>query len=291
MGVSPLRSQESGVRSQRGSVVTLTTHHSPLTNVLAFAAMFVALASSVSASAQELTDVQAVETAKESFSGRTRYPYYDRQKDDVRQLSVEEPVSDEAANRKSKWTGKNAKANTRTGGGGNSASFLGPALQGLGLAALVIFIGLIAYLIARAFLKNEVTETKVSKVVETSRDVDKVQALPFQLRKPTSDFLAEAQRLYAAGNYSEAIIYLYSHLLVQLDTHHVIRLAKGKTNRQYLREARSRPALREILERTMIAFEDVFFGHHTLSREEFEACYSRVEEFHSHLEKLERAAA
>jgi hypothetical protein len=254
--------------------------------------MLVALTRCGGAAAQELTDEQAVEAAKESFSGRTRYPYYDRQKDDERQLSVEESAPDESANRKSKWTGKNARANTRTGGGaGNSVSFLGPALQGLGLAALVIFIGLIAYLIARAFLKNEVTETKVSKVIETSRDVDKVQALPFQLRKPTSDFLAEAQRLYAAGNYSEAIIYLYSHLLVQLDTHHVIRLAKGKTNRQYLREARSRPALREILERTMIAFEDVFFGHHTLSREDFESCYSRVEEFHAHLEKLERAAA
>ncbi len=253
--------------------------------------MLVALAVCSLATAQELTDERAVETAKESFSGRTRYPYYDRQKDDVRQLEVQEPAVDEAANRKSKWTGKNATAKNRTGGGGNAASALGPFLQGIGLAALVLFIGVIAYLIARAFLKNEVTETKVSKVIETSREVDKVQALPFQLRKPTGDFLAEAQRLYAAGSYSEAIIYLYSHLLVQLDTHHVIRLAKGKTNRQYLREARSRPALREILERTMIAFEDVFFGHHALSREDFEACYSRVEEFHAHLEKLERAAA
>jgi hypothetical protein len=259
--------------------------------LLAVVTFVAALLPDVTTLAQDLTDEKAVEAAKESFSGRTRYPYYDRQQDDVRQLNVEEPATDQAANRKSKWTGKNPKANTRTGGGGNSGSFLGPVLQGFGLAALVIFIGLIAYLIARAFLKNEVTETKVSKVIETSRDVDKVQALPFQLRKPTSDFLAEAQRLYAAGNYSEAVIYLYSHLLVQLDTHHVIRLAKGKTNRQYLRETRSRPALREILERTMIAFEDVFFGHHTLSREEFEACWSRVEEFHGQLEKLERAAA
>jgi hypothetical protein len=273
--------------------VSITTHHSPLTRLFAVAALFtIALALCSRSYAQELTDEQAVESAKESFSGRTRYPYYDRQKDDVRQLEVQEPTVDQAANRKSKWTGKNATARKRTGGGGgNAASALGPLLQGVGLAALVLFIGLIAYLIARAFLKNEVTETKVSKVIETSREVDKVQALPFQLRKPTGDFLAEAQRLYSAGNYSEAIIYLYSHLLVQLDTHHVIRLAKGKTNRQYLRETRSRPQLREILERTMIAFEDVFFGHHALSREDFEACYSRVEEFHSHLKMLERAAA
>jgi hypothetical protein len=282
---------EPAVKSLAGSNAAYSLRTAWLAPAMALVA---ALVCCVAALAQdptdEFTDQRAVEAAKESFSGRTRYPYYDRQRDDVRQLNVEEPVTDEAANRKSKWTGKNAPTKTRPAGG-NTASALGPLLQGIGLAALVLFIGLIAYLIARAFLKNEVTETKVSKVIETSREVDKVQALPFQLRKPTGDFLAEAQRLYAAGNYSEAVIYLYSHLLVQLDTHHVIRLAKGKTNRQYLRETRSRPQLREILERTMIAFEDVFFGHHTLAREDFEACWNRVEEFHGHLEKLERAAA
>jgi hypothetical protein len=78
---------------------------------------------------------------------------------------------------------------------------------------------------------------------------------------------------------------------VQLDRHHVIRLTKGKTNRQYLREARARPLLREILDRTMIPFEDVFFGHHKLSREQFEQCWRRLDEFQAELERLERAAA
>jgi hypothetical protein len=121
--------------------------------------------------------------------------------------------------------------------------------------------------------------------------VDRVEALPFHLRKPTGDFLSEARRLYEAGNYSEAVIYLYSHLLVQLDRHHVIRLTKGKTNRQYLREVRSRTLLREILDRTMVAFEDVFFGHHALTRERFEECWRRLDEFHGELERQERAAA
>jgi hypothetical protein len=242
--------------------------------------------------ANDMTDEEAVAAAKDGLAGRTRFPFYDRQKDDVRQLNVEPPAETaDSANRRSKWTGKKGTGRTRGGGGGPTASFFGELLQALGLAALIIFIAVIAYLIARAFLKNEVTETKVSKVVETSRDVDKVQALPFQLRKPTGNFLAEAERLYSAGNYSEAVIYFYSHLLVELDAHHVIRLAKGKTNRQYLRETRTRLVLRDILGRTMIAFEDVFFGHHELSRERFEECWSRVAEFHGELEKAERAAA
>jgi hypothetical protein len=237
-----------------------------------------------------MSDDEAVAAAKDGLAGRTRYPFYDRQKDDVRRLNVEPPSdSADSANRRSKWTGKSAKGTPR--GRLPTFSGVGEVLQAIGLAALIIFIALIAWLIARAFLKNEVTETKVSKVIETSRDVDKVQALPFQVRKPTGNFLAEAERLYAAGNYSEAVIYLYSHLLVELDTHYVIRLTKGKTNRQYLRESRTRPVLRDILGRTMIAFEDVFFGHHELSRERFEECWTRVNEFHGELEKVERAAA
>ena len=50
------------------------------------------------------------------------------------------------------------------------------------------------------------------------------------------DLLAEARRHYQAGNYGAAIVYLFSFQLVQLDQRQIIRLAKGKTNRQYLRE-------------------------------------------------------
>jgi len=259
---------------------------------LAFAALLIGASAIVPPCVRaQLSDDQASESAKKSLGGRTRFPFYDRTKDDVRQLNVAPPADNDSANRKSKWAGKKSAPTTARVPRARSGSLLGTALQVVGLAALVIFIGVLAWLIAAAFLKNETTETVVSKVVETSRDVDRVEALPFHLRKPTGDFLAEAQRLYEAGNFSEAVIYLYSHLLVQLDRHHVIRLTKGKTNRQYLREARTRPLLREILDRTMIPFEDVFFGHHELSREQFEQCWRRLSEFQAELERMERAAA
>ncbi len=260
--------------------------------VIALAAMlFGVCALAPSRALAQLSDEQASESVKNTFTGRTRYPFYDRAKDDVRQLNVAPPAEDDSANRKSKWKAKPATPRTPRAGTSRYGSLLGTLLQVVGLTALVIFIGVLAWLIATAFLKNETTETVVSKVIETSRDVDRVEALPFHLRKPTGDFLAEARRLYEAGNFSEAVIYYYSHLLVQLDRQHVIRLAKGKTNRQYLRETRSRPLLREILDRTMVAFEDVFFGHHELSRERFEECWRRLEEFHAELDRQERAAA
>jgi hypothetical protein len=243
--------------------------------------------------AEELTEEEASEVAQQVLGGRSRYPFYDRAKDDVRQLNVVPASHNDSANRRSDWEGESAPTTqpTRTAGNWGGSSLLGSLLQVLGLTVLVLLLLLLAWFIARTFLKSELTETKVSKVVETSRDVDRVEKLPFQLRKTAGDFLSEARRLYEAGSYSEAIIYLYSHLLVQLDKHHVIRLAKGKTNRQYAREARARPLLKEILDRTMIAFEDVFFGHHELSRQQFEDCWQRLDEFHQELDKLERAAA
>jgi hypothetical protein len=240
--------------------------------------------------AQAQPDDPAIKSARDALRGRTRYPWYDRSKDDVRQINVAPENDSDSANRKSKWTTKSSQT-TRTPVNFGGFDLISGVLQVLGLGLLIVLLMVLAFLVAKAFLRVETTETAATRVIETVRDAERVQALPFQLRKPTGDFLAEARRLYEAGNYSEAVVYLFSYQLVQLDKHHVIRLAKGKTNRQYLREARSRPVLRDVLDQTMIAFEDVFFGHHPLEKERFEACWQRLDEFHSELERLELAAA
>jgi argininosuccinate synthase len=69
-----------------------------------------------------------------------------------------------------------------------------------------------------------------------------------------------------------------------LDKANRIRLVRGKTNRQYLGELRESPELADLVGQTMIAFEDVFFGERTLTREQFEACYRRLDQFHAELE-------
>jgi hypothetical protein len=117
-----------------------------------------------------------------------------------------------------------------------------------------------------------------------SGDVDRVDALPFQLKRPRGDLLAEAQRLYDEGRYAEAMIYLYSYQLVQLDKSQVIRLTRGKTNRQYLREVRRSSKLFELMQRSMVTFEDVFFGDHELDRSGFELCWTQLDEFHHQLD-------
>ena len=73
---------------------------------------------------------------------------------------------------------------------------------------------------------------------EPAGGADRVESLPLAVDARRLDLLAEAQRCRERGDYGRAIIFLFSHQLLQLDKHGRIRLARGKTNRQYLREIR-----------------------------------------------------
>lgn len=148
---------------------------------------------------------------------------------------------------------------------------------------LIIVLAALAYLIFRAIQAGGPAGTRSGSSTavqdDTSRQVDRVEHLPFEVKKKDANLLDEARRCYEAGNFNEAIVYLFSFQLLELDKGHIIRLAKGKTNGQYLRETgRNRP-LRQILQQTMNAFEDVFFGDRTLSRERFERCWNQLSQF------------
>ncbi len=101
-----------------------------------------------------------------------------------------------------------------------------------------------------------------------------------------TDLLAAARAYLAQGDLGKAIIYAFAHQLVQLDEHHLIQLTKGKTNRQYLRELKPHPEFQDLLCPTMFAFEDVFFGHHELTRQRFDDCWQSLERFHQRLEQV-----
>src|SRR4051812_17621091 len=225
-----------------------------------------------------------VQSAKQALTSGSRFPWYDRKQDGLRRLSIQ--PREAPGDRGQKWASTPTTTTTTTTTRGPRFNAVSGGLQWLGLTLLIVLLGVIAYLIAVSFLKDEISEeTSERKIVQVRRDADRVEALPFKVRAATTDFLAEARRLYDAGQYSEAIIYLFSHELVELDKHQIIRLSKGKTNRQYLRETRFRPQLSGLLETTMVAFEDAFFGDKQLSRDAFERSWSRLNEFQLELEK------
>jgi hypothetical protein len=216
-----------------------------------------------------------VATGRDVLSAKS-YPWYDSSKDAARPLlTPKPPVPPKPAN----------SAPAKAPRASMSFSGFGALLQVLGWIALAVLITVIIVLAARAFVSREVTETQARRVVQTLKQADKVEQLPVQVVADEGDFLATARRHYEAGNYSQAIIYLFSYQLLQLDHHQIIRLAKGKTNRQYLRETKRRPELRGVLESTMVAFEDVFFGKHSLDRTRFEACWSQLPVFQQQLQQ------
>jgi hypothetical protein len=196
------------------------------------------------------------------------YPWYDAPQDGIRRIEVE-PT-------KQPW-----RFNWGSGPRGPGIPDL-RWLAYVALGALGLLLAWVLYALIRAYLHRETlraldTGAKQSVLLT---DASRIEALPFPLKpEATSDLLSAARQSYEQGRYGEAIVYLFSHQLLELDKHQLIRLTRGKTNRQYLRELAQRRPLQGLLERTMVAFEDVYFGQHALDRQTFEACWTRLGEF------------
>lgn len=160
-----------------------------------------------------------------------------------------------------------------------------PSLVGTILSTIVwIIVGTILVAIVALLVKLSLTARKkpprpaVATTISAS-DEERVEALPFRLEGNAGEFIEVARRLYQAGHYRQAILYLYSHLLIELDRVGLVRLDRGKTNRQYLNEIGRRPEAKNLFAPVMVAFEDVFFGGKDLPRPRFESCWNLVDEF------------
>lgn len=242
--------------------------------------------------ADAMTDEQAVEAGGNALQGPVSFPWYDEKSDGLRPVDVEPPA--DLKNRQSDWLRKPKKQKVKKKTTSGAAAAFGEAfwlfLRILGWTVLAIALVALGYALVRAFLLAEGSKASDSEPAaaeaDPRSDVDRVESLPFQLKETQGDLLSQARSAYEAGNYAEAIVYLYSYQLVELDKHQLIRLTKGKTNRQYLREVRKRRDLFGLLQRTMLVFEDVFFGNHSLERKRFETCWGELEAFHHGLEQL-----
>ncbi|HJT33860.1 MAG TPA: DUF4129 domain-containing protein, partial [Pirellulales bacterium] len=225
------------------------------------------------AGAAARADESPVDEARQVL-GEQKFPWYDAEQDELKPVRVVQPA------RVNDPTPPNWRWN----------------LGGMSLGQILVWSAIIILLIAiaAAFIWAYVNRENLSAAEETAvapgraAESARIDALPFSMRRDRRDLLAEAQRYYEEGNFAEAIIYLFSHQLVEMDKRQVIRLMKGKTNRQYLSDIRRQPRLQRIIGQTMVAFEDVFFGNHALHRARFESCWRALPEFNQIL--AERAA-
>lgn len=224
-------------------------------------------------------ELSPVESGKRALSS-TAPPWYDGETDALKPLeiaaeseaerakSTEQPKTPEWSFDWSWWP---------------TFPYFGELLRYLGWALLVAILAFLVYALVRAFMNADpmVTGgvTGKSENVDPRADKERIENLPVPLKARRGNFLDLARQFYEEGNFRDAIVYLFSHRLLQLDRSGRIRLTKGKTNRQYLHEIKSSRDLQKILGRTIVSFEDVFFGRHDLSREKFEACWRQNDQF------------
>jgi hypothetical protein len=211
-----------------------------------------------------LSDEQAVRAGREAMGRWPAFPWYDSKDDAVRRIDLAPPKLREPGER------------TSEGVAGSFLKTLGWLALGAALAGLIA-----ALLWALGKWRRGDEEPAESGAAEVDDESRRSEALPALAARKRADLLDEARRLYEAGRYAEAIVYLFSYQLVRLDKQQLLHLAQGKTNRQYLRELGPRASLRQLLEQTMVVFEDAFFGNFAIDRARFESCWRRLDEFES----------
>ncbi|MCC6126053.1 MAG: hypothetical protein IT426_13905 [Pirellulales bacterium] len=197
-----------------------------------------------------------VRSGRDSLDRWFVHPWYDSSADDLRRVDVPVPWKPWSFN--FRW---------------------GQFLQWFAWVALCAVILFLMYYAAKTYFRREAGAAGGESPKTDASARDRIESLPFPILAGNMNLLDEARRLYQQGDYAKAVVFLFSYQLVELDKRHRIRLAKGKTNRQYLREVGARLSLRQLLEQTMIAFEDTFFGRHALSQTRFESCWFRLGEF------------
>lgn len=145
-----------------------------------------------------------------------------------------------------------------------------------GITILVVFV-------LRVQRLHDNVSTATRSHVSLAQQQKKVTDLPFELQQSNVGLLDMAARFREQGDYSKAIIYLFSHILIELDAVGHIRLERGKTNWTYLRELRSQLEERSYTSHVVQWFEHVFFGKHQMDARAFESIWAGLKGFEAKL--------
>ena len=232
------------------------------------------------------TSIVAQDVGEKVFKEKN-FPWYDANEDGVQRIELKERPGIKSSSRHTvplkPIRSRNAKKNNfgRVNG-------TGAFLEGMGVIAWLLIGVVIAVVIAGlvwAFLRMSGEKSETENQVPRRSMAESIKQLPFDLDVQSGDFRLAAQKASAANDYRNAIIYLFSHVLVSLDQKNLIRLRKGKTNRQYLSELRGFRPLANFYQRVMVPFESTFFGDHDIQEQEFDSCWSRLDQFQQDVEQ------
>lgn len=300
-GEAPLAKQRSGTAR---FAAPLRSHPAPCHLVFGCLMLGCLMLCTATAAADEPTDDaaphEAVTPVVQSLESMGSLPWYDPERGGVAPVDVQ-PRVDDSVNRSSRWLPQPAKpagpnpAPAGSPSGGGSVSTARSIAELIGWAIVAVLMVLVVGVLVYAFLRIEGVETRSAAGETEPEELEedfqaRLENLPVEVRRPTGDLLQEADRLVAAGQIDAAIIYLFGHRLLQLDRSHMIRLARGKTNRQYLAELRGRSELQGIMRETIQVFEASYFGRYEVTAERFQEIRASQPQFEALLAQLREAA-
>lgn len=251
---------------------------------------------------------------RKSLESMGSVPWYDVEESAIEPVPVK-PRMDDSTNRESRWIPQPKKEKSVTSKATNPAqpagqnsngqmpgfwsalgTLLGDFSQVIGWVILALLIAAVVGSLVYAFSKMEgddsASPSKQTIAADRLDESDEVRLenLPVQMQRPTGDLLSESDRLRDLGRLNEAIIYLFGHRLLQLDRAHAIRLARGKTNRQYLSELRRRKDLERLLFSTIQVFEQSYFGRYEITSGQYDDVRNMQAPFESALAAQKEAA-
>ena len=232
--------------------------------------------------AGELAIAAADNGAGTDALGGHEYPWYDAESRSVKPLEQKAGQPSASQERDEVPIGKpkikkTPAGNKVTGGGGTTGEGAGSMFAII--VATIILIVLVV--LVMTFLHIESNKSEEANDSSGRSRKQSIEQLPFDLDTADGDFQSVADAAYRSGDLRKAIIYLYSHVLVTLDQNRIIRLRKGKTNRQYLREVQRHQGVSGYFQEVMLPFESVFFGDHDMDANQFQQCWSGLGKFHA----------
>ena len=251
----------------------------------------IALGSFLTASHSFAQDSESA--GRDALKSLGKLPWYNAERDDLRRVETDSSLSSrEAASQdrnsidsKPEVKKKESDPSSANSAGRVTAAAPSTAMQSIAWLALVFFLAIIAALLIWAFLRADTKKTQEEgeEGDEYRSDVERIEQLPFDIKTPAGDWLSAARAAYQSADYRRAVMYLFSHMLLSLDRKGFVKLARGKTNLQYLGELNTAPELSRFFRQVMVPFEQSFFGNHDIGKEQLQPCMDQLSEFERQL--------
>ncbi len=153
------------------------------------------------------------------------------------------------------------------------------------LIVFVLIVGILLWFVFEQYYKKY-KDFEIAKKEPDNRKRQR-ENLPLEVHESLDNLYTMAERYYREGDYRRAIIFYFSYILVEMDKAQLIRLNKGRTNRDYLPALCNQEELRKVYRTVMELFEKTYYGTWRINQNDFERVWAERELFQDLLQRIQ----